>query len=138
MKPWERVHSFVDLRKQIRSKNEVVACTGDGIEVKTFVFSVFSLGRVPRPLQLAFNGGSSAGNLQIVYLETLPDGRLRVTGFEDTLAEDDCLEAYDLSQNDALFRAYKTPADAGIRPVLMRIVSLVLYMPAPEGMRAET
>ena len=117
MRPWERVHSFVDLRKQIRSKNEVIACTGDGIEVKTFVFSVFSLGRVPRPLQLAFTEGTSAGNLQIVSLESVADGRLRVTGFEDTLADDDRLEAYDLSRNVSLFDAYTAPADPGIRPV---------------------
>ena len=117
MKPWERVHSFVDLRKQIRSKSDVIACTGDGIEVRTFVFSVFSLGRVPRSLQLAFTEGTSAGNLQIVGLESVADGRLRVTGFEDTLADDDCLEAYDLSRDVSLFDAYTAPADPGIRPV---------------------
>jgi len=116
IQPWERVHSFVDLRKQIRSQSEVVAMTGDGIEVKSFVFSVFSLGRDPKPLQLAFTEGTSAGNLQIVYLEPLPDGRLRVTGFEDTLADDDRLEAYDVSQDTLIFRRYFTPKDPGIRP----------------------
>jgi hypothetical protein len=117
MKPWERVHSFVDLRKQIRSQNEVIACTGDGIEVKTFVFSVFSLGRVPRSLQLAFTSGTSAGNLQVVSLETVADGRMRVTGFADSLADDDRLEAYDLSRDASSFGSYKAPADPGIRPV---------------------
>jgi hypothetical protein len=117
MKPWERAHSFVDLRKQIRSENEVIATTGDGIEVKTFVFSVFSLGRIPKPVQLAFTSGSSAGNLQVVALEPVADGRLRVTGFEDSLAADDRLEAYDLSRNTSLFGAYFTPADPGLRPV---------------------
>ena len=120
IKPWERVHSFVDLRKQIRSQSEVVAMTGDGIEVKSFVFSVFSLGREPKPLQLAFTEGKEEENLQIVNLELLPNGRLRVTGFDDSLAEDDQQEAFQVSQVDSVFGRYFLPKDPGIRPKFNR------------------
>ncbi|MDX9863246.1 MAG: hypothetical protein RBT34_00430 [Anaerolineaceae bacterium] len=121
--PWERVHSFVDLRKQIRGENGVVAATADGIGVQTYVFSVFSLGRVPRALQLAFNRGNAEQDLQIVHFEKLKHGMLRVKDFQNDLAADDRLEAYRQvwpPRRASQFGKYFEPQDPGIRPVYDR------------------
>ncbi|MCD4671142.1 MAG: hypothetical protein K8R77_00630 [Anaerolineaceae bacterium] len=117
--PWERVHSFVDLRKQIRSETEVVALTGDGIEIRSFVFSLFSVGRQPKPLQLAYNDGLGEENFQAVtFFEE--KGRLCVTGFKDDLAQDDRSEAYHFARAAGRMGelgAYFNPQDPGVRPV---------------------
>lgn len=115
----ERVHSFVDLRKQIRSENGVVAFTGDGMEISTFVFSVFSIGRNPKPLQLAFNGGHSEEQFQTVELKKEENGSVRVEKFVDDLAPDDRWEAYRFARAAVRMgqvELYSALPDPGIRP----------------------
>jgi hypothetical protein len=119
IRPLERVHSFVDLRKQIRSELDVTAITGDGIEVKSFVFALFSVGRQPMPLQLAFNGELTEENFQTVRLEK-ENGRIKVKKFVDDLDPDDRREAYHFARAAARMgevAAYFDPPNPGSRPV---------------------
>jgi len=119
IRPSERVHSFVDLRKQIRGENGVVATTADGIDISTYVFSVFSLGRNPKTIQLAFNEGNDEKDLQVVILETEPGKKVRVKKFEDSLDKDDRQEAYNQvwpPRKSSEFGSYFTPDDPGIKP----------------------
>ena len=116
IRPLERVHSFIDLRKQIRSEKDVTAFTGDGIEIKSFVFSLFSVGLQPKPLQLAYNGGLCEEDLQSVFLRK-ENGRLVVQKFVDDLEADDRHEAHDYLQGSVQLNPYFAPEDPGSRPV---------------------
>lgn len=117
--PWERAHSFVDLRKQIRSEANVTVETADGLAVKSFVFSIFSVGLQPRPLQMAFHGEVGEEYFQTVWLKE-EHGRVLVQKFIDDLEMDDRHEAYHFARAAARMGQivpFFIPSDPGDRPV---------------------
>lgn len=86
----EKITRWADLRKQFRFRGNVKANTGDGIEVTTSVFAVFTLGQPPDVLRVAKVGGE----WKIVKIEAytparnvfsasrLPDSTIKFTGDE--------------------------------------------------------
>jgi len=59
----ERIHSVVDLRRQVRIDPSIKATTRDGIEIETPVFSVFSISDPPDVIPVAYVGGTGKENL---------------------------------------------------------------------------
>jgi hypothetical protein len=59
----EKIHSVVDLRKQVRIQPDVQAFTRDGIELKMPVITVFSLSEAPEVIPVAYIDGQNAENL---------------------------------------------------------------------------
>jgi len=63
----ERVRHTADLRRQIRIRPEVHGFTRDGIEVKTSVSTIFSIGEKPDILQVTYVEGHSPENLRVIH-----------------------------------------------------------------------
>ncbi len=97
----ERIRGVVDLRRQWRNLTEVHAYTREGIELKTSVFAAFTIGQDADIVQVTYDGERRAENLRVVYLETLPDHRLRVRDLADELDEADRAEIHQYA-NDSL------------------------------------
>jgi hypothetical protein len=62
----ERVRHTADLRRQIRIRPEVHGFTRDGIEVKTSVSTIFSIGEEPDVLQVTYVEEKSPENLRVI------------------------------------------------------------------------
>ena len=96
----ERIRGVVDLRRQWRNLLDVHAYTREGIELKTSVFAAFTIGQDADIVQVTYNGERRVENLRVVYMETLPDHRLKVTDLADELDESDRAEIHQYA-NDA-------------------------------------
>lgn len=59
----ERIHSVIDMRKQVRSKGDAQAFTRDGVELQNPVFVVFDLSGTPEVITVAYIGGVEKQNL---------------------------------------------------------------------------
>lgn len=90
----ERIRGVVDLRRQWRNFTDVRAYTREGIELKTSVFAAFTIGQDAEIVQVSYDGERRVENLRVVYLETLPDHRLRVRELADELDEADRAEIH--------------------------------------------
>jgi len=88
-KKGEKIRGAVDLRTQFRAIPGITAYTRDGIEVKTRIFSNFTVGQDPDILQVTYDGPPRPENLRVVTLEKLPENKVRVTGMVDELDQDD-------------------------------------------------
>jgi hypothetical protein len=95
----ERIRGVVDLRRQWRNLTEVHAYTREGIELKTSVFAAFTIGQDADIVQVTYDGEHRADNLRVVYLENLPDHRLRVRDMADELDEADRAEIHQYATN---------------------------------------
>lgn len=105
----ERILNVVDLRTQFRIsgrqphklskrlKTSVFAYTRDGIEVKTNIWVLTTLGEDPAPLHVTYNGDWVAGNLRVVKIKTLSQraGLYRIESITDDLDPDDRLEIHE-------------------------------------------
>jgi hypothetical protein len=98
----ERIRGVVDLRRQWRNITEVHAYTREGIELKTSVFSAFTIGQEADIVQVTYDGEHRADNLRVVYLENLADHRLRVKDMADELDEADRAEIHQYATNALL------------------------------------
>jgi hypothetical protein len=65
--PYEKIRGAADLRQQFRIRPEVHAYTRDGIEVRTFVWVIFTLGEPPEVFDVAYDGEKEAENIRVVY-----------------------------------------------------------------------
>ncbi|HMD88364.1 MAG TPA: hypothetical protein VKF38_04305 [Anaerolineaceae bacterium] len=90
----ERIRGVVDLRRQWRNVTDVHAYTREGIELSTSVFAAFTIGQDADILQVTYDGERRAENLRVVYLENLPDHRIRVCELADELDEADRSEIH--------------------------------------------
>jgi hypothetical protein len=104
----EEISGVVDLRNQFRMNEKWLgktpappgprtSCyTRDGIELKTHVFSLFTIGQEPDVLQVTYLGEHKPENLTVVSLETTHDGSIHITGFgeNDELDEIDRREIH--------------------------------------------
>lgn len=119
--PYERIRGVVDLRKQSRRLKEISAYTRDGIELKSNVFAVFSIGQEPDVLQMAYIGDRRLENLRVISTETLPGDQIRVRVLEDEeLDSDDLQEIHRYARvpnqaNDSV--AYAALPAPSLRPV---------------------
>ena len=90
----ERIRGVVDLRRQWRNFTDVRSYTREGIELRTSVFAAFTIGQEADIVQVTYDGERRAENLRVVYLESLPDHRLRVRELADELDEADRAEIH--------------------------------------------
>ncbi len=67
--PAERIRSAVDLRVQVRLRPDVQASTCDGIDVKSRVYTEFTLGQAPDVLLVTYDGEEKAENLRVIQLD---------------------------------------------------------------------
>ncbi len=77
----ERIRTILDLRPQFRKRSEVLAYTRDGVEVKTDVSVVVTLGAPPEELFVAYSGDAkSPSDLRVVELEEqyVPENQIRL------------------------------------------------------------
>jgi hypothetical protein len=65
----ERIRGVADLRPQVRAETDILAYTRDGIEVRSTVFAVFTLGQRPEVLKVTYQGEEKAENLRVIYVE---------------------------------------------------------------------
>jgi hypothetical protein len=101
----ERIAGVVDLRKQVRFARGVEAFTRDGIQVKTNVFVVYTLGEHPNILPVTFVDGK----FQVIKIDTKivqgVDGttihKRQIIGFSDELDEQDQNELDFFTRNAA-------------------------------------
>jgi len=92
----ERIIGWADMRKQSRTRNEVYGCTRDGIEVKTNVSTIFTLGQDAEILPVA----NIKGDWLVIQLKeiaytgetgnsnTPPEGK-SIKGFSDEIENED-------------------------------------------------
>lgn len=97
----ERIRGVVDLRRQWRNVTDVHAYTREGIELTTSVFAAFTIGQDADILQVTYDGERRAENLRVVYLETLPDHRIRVCELADELDEADRSEIHQYANDSS-------------------------------------
>ncbi len=113
-RPGERVKGVADLRRQIRLKPEVKAHTRDGIEVKSVVLSLFTLGDPPDVYTITYDGDEKPENLRVIKakIKDPEDDEWKyptqvVSGLDDILNPDDKLDAHRFVQ------AYRRSAGFG-------------------------
>ncbi|MCE1253697.1 MAG: hypothetical protein LWX83_09135 [Anaerolineae bacterium] len=85
----ERIRGVVDLRKQSRARLGVCGYTRDGIEMKSLVFTVFTLGQAADVLPVAYLGQRKAENMRAIYWKRRPDGKIAIVAMNDELDGDD-------------------------------------------------
>jgi hypothetical protein len=92
----ERLRGAVSLRRQFRSNNEVLATTSDGIEVKTSVFTTFSISRPASVIKVAYVGGDEPDDLRVLQVD---ETTARIKAITDELDEQDKIEIHGYAQN---------------------------------------
>ena len=85
----EKIRGTVDLRTQFRGIPGITAYTRDGIEVKSRIFSSFTVGQDADIVQVTYDGDPRPENLRVITLEKLPEKKLRLTGMSDELDAND-------------------------------------------------
>ncbi len=85
----ERIRGVVDLRKQSRARLEVCGYTRDGIEMKSLVFTIFTLGQDPDVLPVCYLGQRKGENLRVMRWKRRPDGKIAIKEMSDELDSDD-------------------------------------------------
>ena len=110
----EIIRGAVDLRKQFRMRGDVPAYSRDGIEVKSRVWAIFTVGQNPDELQVTYVGEPRPENLQVVVTEKVTDDKIRVVRFSDEL---------DRLDKDEIHHYYHVVQTSGL---------LVLYTPLEE------
>jgi hypothetical protein len=85
----EKLRGVASLRKQVRLNLGVLGQTSDGIELKTSVVTIFSLGQPATVLKVAYNGEPLPENLHVVNID--PASR-KIKSFSDELDERDKAE----------------------------------------------
>lgn len=94
-RPGERIRDAVDLREQARVKKGVQAYTRDGIEVKTTVFAVFTIGQEPDVLQVSFEGDQfNKQSLRVINFEKQSEDQIKISSMSDELDDADRIEIY--------------------------------------------
>lgn len=102
-RPRERIRGVVDLRRQFRMQTNVRCYTRDGIELDGNVWSIFTIGPNEQGqdadvVQVTYVGAPAPENLRVVTFASLPNGFLRITGFNDDLDEADRREIHEFWQ----------------------------------------
>jgi hypothetical protein len=115
----EDLLSTADLRPQVRTRPEVRGYTRDGIEVKTNVFTTFSIGDQPTVLPVGYDGEELADNVRVIAfdekVQANPIGsgsRVRVKyikEFSDELDHEDKKEIHRYIQAHKGTKIFSTP-----------------------------
>jgi hypothetical protein len=87
----DRLRDVVSLRKQYRVQKNVLGQTSEGIELRTNVFAVFTLGQPADVVQVAYVGDKLAENLRVMQID--PQTRM-IRSIEDELDDQDKQEIH--------------------------------------------
>ena len=99
----QRPRGVVSLRKQARANPGVLGYTSDGIEVKTNVVAVFSLGQPASNIIVAYLGNPTHQNLRVLSLD--PETK-KIRSISDELDEAD---QQDIHRNALAYLAFRQP-----------------------------
>ena len=91
----ERLRDIVSMRKQVRVQKNVLGQTSDGIELKTNVSAVFTLGQPADVILVAYLGDPISANLRVLQID--PATR-KIKGMRDELDEQDKEEIHRFAQ----------------------------------------
>jgi len=91
----ERLRGIVSLRKQFRIALGVLAYTSDGIELKSNVFAMFTLGQPASIIKVAYYGGSNPEDLRVLQID--PNTK-QIKSINDGLDADDKAEIHQFAQ----------------------------------------
>jgi hypothetical protein len=100
IKKRERITGWVDLRKQSRTRKEVMADTRDAIRVKTDISCTFSLGEPPDVLDVCLGGENGKTVFVIEWDTSMPVAYKRIKSLSRELDEGDEREIYDFMINN--------------------------------------
>jgi len=92
----EHFRGVVSLRRQFRINLNVLSHTGDGIEMKCHVFSIFSLSQPPAILKVAYCGAIEPASLRVLAIN--PETR-RIQSITDDLDDADKAEIHRFAQS---------------------------------------
>lgn len=104
----ERLRGVVSLRKQARTNVDVLAQTVEGIEVKTNVTAVFTLGQWPAVIKVAYAGDQQPYNLRVLQIDPVTK---KITAIGDDLDEQDKEEIHHYAQNFLTFSEQPAPLE---------------------------
>jgi hypothetical protein len=107
----ERIRGVVDLRKQSRARLEVCGYTRDGIEMKSLVFTIFTLGQAPDILPVCYQGQRKGENLRVMRWKRKPNGKIVILDMADELDSVDRSEIQQFGQRADGSREMLTYAD---------------------------
>lgn len=96
----ERLRGIVSLRKQARANIGVHAQTSDGIEMKTNVSAVFTLGQPAAVVKVAYVGEQLPYNLRVLQIDATTR---KITAINDELDEEDKREIHRYAQQFLTF-----------------------------------
>ncbi len=92
----ERLRGVLSLRKQFRINLNIMGQTSDGIEVKTHVFSLFTLGQPATIIKVAYCGDTVPDNLRVLQI----DGETKkIRSISDELDRADKAEIHHFAQS---------------------------------------
>ena len=91
----ERLRGIVSLRKQFRVLQNTLGQTSDGIEVRTNVFTIFTLGQPANVIQVAYEGEPAWENLRVVQIDPRTH---KIKAIRDELDEQDKEEIHRYAQ----------------------------------------
>jgi hypothetical protein len=92
----EKLRGVVSLRKQFRILQNTLGQTSDGIEVRTAVFTIFTLGQPANVVQVAYIGDPFPQNLRVIQLDAKTH---KVKAIRDELDEQDKEDVHRFAQN---------------------------------------
>jgi hypothetical protein len=106
----EKLRGVVSLRKQFRMLQNTLGQTSDGIEVRTIVFTIFTLGQPPNVVQVTYLGDPLAENLRVVQI----DGKThKVKAIRDELDDQDKEEIHRFAQDFIYYVEPNSPLALG-------------------------
>lgn len=104
----QRPRGVVSLRKQARANPGVLGYTSDGIEVKTNVVAVFSLGQPASNITVAYLGNPTHDNLRVLSLD---HETKKIRSISDELDEDDKQDIHRNALEYLAFRQSNAPLE---------------------------
>lgn len=105
-RPRERIRGVVDLRKQFRAERDVLCYTREGIELRSSVSAVFTIGQHPDILEVTYIGEPRPENLRVVTMKVKDKGLLQITGIADELDAADKEEIHKFLQSGPSLNRY--------------------------------
>ena len=106
----ERLRSILSLRKQFRINLNIMGQTSDGIEIKTHVFTLFTLGQSATIIKVAYFGDTVPDNLRVLQIDAATK---KIKSISDELDRADKAEIHHFAQS---FLYYGEPS-APFEPV---------------------
>jgi len=106
----EKLRGVVSLRKQFRMLQNTLGQTSDGIEVRTTVFTIFSLGQPANVVQVAYLGDPFPENLRVVQIDAKTH---KLKTIRDELDKQDKEEIHNFAQSFIYYVEPNSPLELG-------------------------